>query len=73
MERDRQHDRDDDRDLGLVKSLADVTREPEEIADHEPSRRAAKLMARSDKGRSFAEALEQSMCDHRNVYAALAK
>ena len=33
MERDRKHDRDDDRDEGFVTSLADVTRLSEAIAD----------------------------------------
>ena len=73
MGRGRKPGGDDDRGESVVTSVANVTRLPEAIAEQDPSLRPAKLMAQPDKGRSFPEALEESMRDHRNVYAALAK
>ena len=73
MERDRKHDGDHDREVGFVTNPANVTRLPEAITEQDPSRKPAKLMARPDKGRSFPEALDESMRHHRSVYAALAQ
>ena len=72
MERDRTFEQDN----GLTADLAvpgQGTRLPEVVAQQDPSGRTAKLMPRSDKGLSFHDALGDSMRDHRNVYAALAK
>ena len=65
MERDRKDDRDDD--SATEGSVADSAgqRAAEVAVD--------RLLPRPDKGLEFTEALDKSIRDHRNVFAALAK
>ncbi len=72
MERNRKTEPGDD---GLTAGIEVDSRDTPvpEAADPNPNHKPAKLMPRPDKGRTFPEALQDSMRDHRNVYAALAK
>ncbi len=71
MERDRKVEQDESRTTGV--EVGGRGTPSSEAAREHPGRRAAKLMPRPDQGRSLPEALEESMRDHHDVYAALAK